>query len=151
MSVIENPVILNLALEESNLQIGVIQNFIQTNTPIPGFENQPIYFGSNVVGYYSVYAINMPQNLPSDVEIYVVKGYILIAQVVEVPSGSAGINVSPLALPQPYITQNFLSFQTAPTGTSNNGELVFDIVDGQSVQFYMPTAPTFGALITIGF
>jgi len=93
----------------------------------------------------------MPQNLPSDVEIYVVKGYILIAQVVVVQSGSAGINVSPMPLPQPYITQNFLSFQTAPTGTSNNGELDFDIVDGQTVQFYMPSAPTFGALITIGF
>jgi len=39
MSVIENPVILNLALEETDLKIGVIQNFIQTNTPIPGFKN----------------------------------------------------------------------------------------------------------------
>jgi hypothetical protein len=75
----------SLAFEETNLNIGVIQNFIQINTP-------------------------------SDVEIYVVKGYILIAQVVDAPSCSAGINVTPMPLPQPYMSQNFWSFQKSPTG-----------------------------------
>jgi len=111
----------------------------------PGFANVPIYFGSNVVGYYSVYPINIPANYvtsandlnpnPSGPENYnVAKGYILIAQVLSVPSGSPGINVTPMPLPEPFMTGPWMAFET------NDGGFNFDAIADNQVQFQMPSS-----------
>jgi len=155
MSGIENPLLLEIALEEGTTY-GVIQKFIQTNEPSPGFANLPIYFGSVVVGYYSVYPINIPANYVSSGAVNpstsgpenynVAKGYILIAQVLYVPSGSSGINVTPMPLPEPFMTGPWMAFETNDQGFN------FDIIADNQVQFKMPSsAPVVNGLIVIGF
>jgi hypothetical protein len=156
MSGIENPLLLETAIQEGT-SYGVIQKFIQTNEPSPGFANVPIYYGTDVVGYYSVYPINIPANYvtsgndlnpnPSGPENYnVAKGYILIAQVLSVPSGSPGINVTPMPLPEPFMTGPWIGFETNDQGFN------FDAIADNQVQFQMPSsAPAVNGLIVIGF
>jgi len=92
MSGLDNPILL---LEGENFggNLGQILNIIETNEPMPGYGNQPIYFGSNVVGTYSVYALNMPQNYSGN-NSQLLKAYVVVINVTSVPSGSTGINVS---------------------------------------------------------
>jgi len=142
MSGIESPVLYKQATQEGTT-LGQVLSFIQTNQPVQGYLNQPIYFGSSIVGYYSVYAINLPQNY-SGPNNELLKGYILMAQINYVPSGSTGINTSPMNIPGPEIATYGIS-------TSFTGQLNFDIIDASYVQISMPSVPGIDACLVIGF
>jgi hypothetical protein len=143
MSGLDNPILL---LEGENFggNYGQILNIVQTNEPMPGYANQPIYFGSVVVGTYSVYALNMPQNYSGN-NSELLKAYVVVIQVTNVPSGSTGINVTPMNIPTPEIS-------TYGIHTNITGQLNIDIVNASSIQFDMPSsAPAIDGLIVIGF
>jgi hypothetical protein len=143
MSGLDNPV---LILEGENFggNYGQILNVVETNEPMPGYGNLPIYFGSAVVGTYSVYALNMPQNYSGN-NSELLKAYIVVIKVTSVPPGSTGINVSPMNIPGPEIS-------TYGIHTNITGQLNIDIVNASSIQFDMPSsAPAIDGLIVIGF
>jgi len=142
MSAIESPVLYKQATQEGTT-LGQVLSFIQTNQPVEGYLNQPIYFGSVVVGYYSVYAINLPQNYSGN-NSELLKGYIIMAQINDVPGGSTGINTSPMSIPGPDISTYGIS-------TSFTGQLNFDIIDASTVQISMPAQPGIDACLVIGF
>jgi hypothetical protein len=93
-----------------------------------GIENplllESIYFGSDVVGYYSVYPINIPAN------------YVTSAN---------DLNPNPSG-PEPFMTGPWLAFETNDQGFN------FDAIADNQVQFQMPSsAPAVNGLIVIGF
>jgi len=92
-----------------------------------GIENplllETIYYGTDVVGYYSVYPINIPAN-------YVTSG---------------NVNPNP-SVPEPFMAGPWMAFETNDQGFN------FDIIADNQVQFKMPSsAPVVNGLIVIGF
>ena len=149
---ISNPILLQIG-ESEGTSYQSISSYVQTLNTVPGYGNIPIYFGSLVVGYANFYALNLPQNEGSTSNQDVLKGYFVIIYVFDVPSGSSGINVSPINTPPPFFVYDIFMFTL--TGEIDIDVIPQDISANSSanvIQFYMPSsAPATECALLVGF
>jgi hypothetical protein len=143
MSGIELPTLLEQAIQEG-ITYGQVIPFIETNEPMPGFNEQPIDFQSTQLGTYSVIPINMPQNYTGPNN-ELLKAFVILAKITYIPSGiAANTYTNQLPLPQPYIN----TYGTLATFT---GQLTFQVY-GTYFQIEIPSSvPQVDACLVMGF
>jgi len=123
MSAFDNGIIVEEALGSEGQSIQLL-SFFETQNGLPGFTNVPITFdnGATVIGYYTVYPINLPQSLessnppatPADVvKAFVIHAYISNFLALLPSEPPVYFYTDQLPLPEPYISVYNHSFYTA--------------------------------------